>query len=159
MAENLFHFPILISDEVAKTGRLYRDSGGLFQTNIANACWADGTTSCAWCLCQFIPLTSPCTQYFLRKKVLDNDMSKYVCFQGHFNFCCGLIGPNKCGEKSCPDLCLCCEAICCNGLAVSASRMTVMDQYDLRSDPCDNRLIRFNNCLQMVSTVFGRTIK
>ena len=48
---------------------------------------------------------------------------------------------------------MCCEVTLCPGLAVSASRMTIMDQYDLRSDPCDNRLIRFNNCMQMLSCV------
>jgi len=24
-----------------------------------------------------------------------------------------------------------------------------MDQYDIMSDPCDNRLINFNNCIQV----------
>ena len=33
--------------------------------------------------------------------------------------------------------------------AVSASRALVMDQYDLSADPCDNRLINFNNCIQV----------
>ena len=26
-----------------------------------------------------------------------------------------------------------------------------MDQYDLMADPCDNRLIRLNNCIQILS--------
>lgn len=29
--------------------------------------------------------------------------------------------------------------------------MYVMDKYQLSSDPCDYRLIRLNNCLQMLS--------
>ena len=28
-----------------------------------------------------------------------------------------------------------------------------MEKYDLRSDPCDYRLIRINNCLQMLSCI------
>ena len=29
--------------------------------------------------------------------------------------------------------------------------MMVMDQYDLRADPCDNRIIACSNCLQLLS--------
>eukprot|EP01041_Mallomonas_annulata_P010827 gene10828-22587_t len=36
---------------------------------------------------------------------------------------------------------------------MSSSRMFVMDMYELQSDPCDNRVIRFNNCLQVLSCV------
>ena len=120
---------------------------------MCKACCVDGHKSCLWCCFQFIPCTSPCTQYCLRSKVLDGDMKKYSCFQGQFSFCCGTIAAGKCSESSCPELCLCCESTCCNGAAVSASRMTVMDQYDLRSDPCDNRLLRFSNCLQWLSCI------
>ena len=92
-----------------------------------------------------------CWQYMLRKKVLENDMSKYVCCQGYINCCCFKAG--ACGEESCPDLCLCIESCLCNGFAVSASRMYVMDKYQLSSDPCDYRLIRINNCLQLIACV------
>lgn len=57
------------------------------------------------------------------------------------------------GEQSCPDLCLCIEAHCCNCLAVSASRIYVMDKYSLSSDPCDYRMIRINNCIQFVAII------
>ena len=36
---------------------------------------------------------------------------------------------------------------------MSASRNYVMEKYDLSSDPCDYRLIRINNCLQMLACV------
>jgi hypothetical protein len=44
-------------------------------------------------------------------------------------------------------------------LAVSATRMHVMDRYDLSSDPCDYQMIRFNNMIQVhkLSTLRSRT--
>ena len=72
--------------------------------------------------------------------------------EGYFNVCC-CVKAGSCGEQSCPDLCLFCEACVCNFAAVSASRMYVMEKYDLTSDPCDYRLIRINNCLQMLACV------
>ncbi|RYH26721.1 hypothetical protein EON65_14175 [archaeon] len=38
-------------------------------------------------------------------------------------------------------------------MAVSASRIYVMEKYDLTSDPCDYRLIRINNCIQALACV------
>jgi hypothetical protein len=106
--------------------------------------------SCFWFLGQFLPMTCGCTQYALRRKVINYDMKQYRCFQGQFTVCC-CISAGNCGEESCPELCLCCEAHLCNGPAVSASRGTVMDRYDLMSDPCDNRLIAFSNCMDLLS--------
>jgi hypothetical protein len=83
--------------------------------------------------------------------VLDGDMTKYVCCQGYFNICCFKAG--ACGEESCPDACLCLEAFLCNSLAVSSSRMYVMDKYELSSDPCDYRLIRISNCIQLAACI------
>jgi hypothetical protein len=56
-------------------------------------------------------------------------------------------------ESTCPDLCLCIEGTCCNSCAVSASRIYVIEKYDLSSDPCDYRIIRINNCLQILACV------
>lgn len=132
---------------------------------------ADGCNSFGWFCGQFIPMTSGCTQvntpnnfandrrkfyfhsvqYFLRRKVLRYDMTKYICCQGYFNRCCCTAG--EMGEKSCPDLCLCIEAHCCNCLAVSYSRLYVMDKYALSTDPCDYRVIRINNCIQILACV------
>ena len=78
-------------------------------------------------------------------------MSRYVCCQGYINCCCFKAG--SLGESSCPDLCLCLEAFLCNGCAVSASRLYVMDKYQLSSDPCDYRIIRFNNCIQLLACI------
>eukprot|EP01031_Cornospumella_fuschlensis_P031791 gene31791-38430_t len=122
-----------------------------FQASMMEAPCADGCTTCCWFLGQCIPVTCACTQYALRRKVLGGDMTKYSCFQGYFNICCLQAG--TCGEQSCPDFCLCVESCCCNFAAVSASRMYVMEKYDLTSDPCDYRLIRINNCLQILACV------
>jgi len=88
----------------------------------------------------------------LRKKVLGDDMTKYSLFQGYYTCCC-CIKAGTLGEEGCPDLVLCLESWCCNCLAISASRQYVMEKYDLQSDPCDYRLIRINNCLQILACV------
>eukprot|EP01036_Dinobryon_divergens_P031925 gene31925-41417_t len=115
-----------------------------------DALWCpDGYKSFGWFCGQFFTPTCGVTQYLLRKKILNDDMTKYSCFQGYFNFCC--IKAGSCGESSSPDLCLFCESCFCNFAAMSASRMYVMEKYDLQSDPCDYRLIRINNCLQIIA--------
>eukprot|EP01038_Epipyxis_sp_PR26KG_P017279 gene17279-23826_t len=144
----------LISGEPTEdpTGRLKVFHGQKFQASMMEAPCAGGCGTMLWFCGQFIPVTCGCTQYALRKKVLGGDMSKYTCFQGYFNLCCCIKAGNCC-EKDCPDLCLFCEACICNGAAISASRAYVMDKYQLSSDPCDYRLIRINNCLQMLACV------
>ena len=117
-------------------------------------------------------------QYQLRKKVLHNDMTKYSCFrklhllytplagtsvtvssmyiwyffcsEGYFDVCC-CVKAGSCGEEKCPDFCLFMEGCVCNCVAISASRTFVMEKYELSSDPCDYRLIRINNFLQMLA--------
>jgi hypothetical protein len=114
---------------------------------------ADCPYSCFWFTCQFFPATFVCTQMMLRNKFLEGDMSKYMCFQGVFGekFCC--VSAGNCGEKDCPQLCLFCESLCCNACALSATRIATMQKYDLRSDPCDYRLIYINNALQCLSLI------
>lgn len=102
-----------------------------------------------WCLLTY--LCAPCSTYYTRYRVLDGDMSKYICCQGYISCMC--FKPGEMGEQSCPEFCLCVESVCCLGLSMSSSRMAVMDQYDLRPDPCDNQLIRLSNCLQVLSCV------
>ena len=58
-----------------------------------------------------------------------------------------------CNEQSCPEFCLGVESVICLGPSISSSRLFVMDHYDLRPDPCDNQLIRFSNCLALLSCV------
>jgi len=90
----------------------------------------------------------PCAQYTLREKALQGDWKRYKCCQGYYDACCfkaGSIGDE--GNQCCMVL----EACCCLSCAVSSSRMLVMDSRNIIPDPCDNRIIRFNNCIQMLS--------
>ena len=93
-----------------------------------------------------------CSQYYLRNKALGGDMSRYVCCQGYMNNPCFQGG--SCGEGSCPEVCLCMESFLCFSCAVSSTRAYVMDTRNITPDPCDNRIIRFNNCIQLLSCVF-----
>ncbi len=47
----------------------------------------------------------------------------------------------------------CLQSFCCHNLAVSSTRMYVMDKYQLHSDPCDRRIIRCNNCIQCAACI------
>jgi hypothetical protein len=86
----------------------------------------------------------------LRYDYLREDMSQYICCQGVIpDMCC--FKPGRMGEKDCPMLCLCCEAVCCPGLSMSSTRIAVMSDYNLGSDPFDRKLIRCVNCLQMAA--------
>ena len=68
------------------------------------------------------------------------------------NCCCFKAG--NCCEKQCPELCLAIESYCCIGPSMSSTRIYLQDKYDIRSDPCDNRMIRFTNCLMMLACIF-----
>merc|ERR1711871_1837142 len=92
-----------------------------------------------------------CAAYELRKDVLGGTLNNYSCCQGYMNYCCFKAGSY--GESSCPEFCLCLESILCTGPSVSSSRLYLQDTYALDADPCDYRLIHFNNCIQSVSCV------
>jgi hypothetical protein len=109
------------------------------------------------CCIGTLPCCVPCVQYKLREEVLVKvgggfNGQTYLCGQGYYPNCC-CFKPGQMGEKDNPELCLFCEACCCPGMAASASRFVVMDHYQLTPDPCDNKIIRFNNCLQMASCI------
>mmetsp|Transcript_14861 Transcript_14861/g.16809 ORF Transcript_14861/g.16809 Transcript_14861/m.16809 type:complete len:207 (+) Transcript_14861:253-873(+) len=97
------------------------------------------------CICQ------PCALYDLRKKALGGSLEEYTCCQGYIWPMSSRAG--QCGEKSSPECCLCLEACFCAGCSMSATRFLVMDAKNIKSDPCDNRIIRFNNWLQLISCV------
>lgn len=103
-----------------------------------------------WCL--YGGICCPCAQFQVRKRALEGHMENYVCCQGYFPGCC-CFKPGQCGEKDHPSCCLCLEAFCCLSCAVSSSRMYVMDKYRVMPDPWDNRIIRFNNFLQLLSCI------
>lgn len=102
------------------------------------------------CIGQFI--FPCCVQYALRKEALDDNLNDYICCQGYVSGCC-CCKPGRLGEKRCPGLCLCIEVTFCNSCAVSSTRNFVMDKYNLQSDPWDRRIIRLNNCIQMLACI------
>ena len=59
----------------------------------------------------------------------------------------------NCGDRGNP-CCLCIEATCCPGLAVSSTRQFVMDKYAIQPDPCDHKIMACSNCLQMLACLF-----
>ena len=59
--------------------------------------------------------------------------------------CCGCCEGNWVGN--------CCEAIFCLGCHVSSSRIWIQEERQITTDPCDNRLIRLSNCLQILAFV------
>ncbi|KAJ8600240.1 hypothetical protein CTAYLR_001980 [Chrysophaeum taylorii] len=120
----------------------------------APCCCCIGCLPCSWC----------CVQYTMRKRVLEaqqpgSGLQNYQCGQGYLpKCCCGLWNPGRCGccgcyESSCPTCCLCLEACICPGLVITGSRLLAMDMYQIQPDPCDNRLIRFNNCIQCLACI------
>lgn len=126
-----------------------QEGRSLFQTDMMHAPCIDCPRSGLWFFGQFFPCTMGCTQYMLRKKVLGGDMTKYRCFQGYASICC--IKAGACQEESCPEFCLCLEACLCTCAAVSGSRNYTMGMYNLASESCDYRLIRINNCIQLLA--------
>jgi len=109
------------------------------------------------CLIGACPLTWCCVQYTMRYRVLNHvypgsEWNNYLCTQGYCPACC-CWNPGNMGEKSCPQLCMCCESICCPGMAISATRFLMMENYRLTPDACDNRLIRFSNCMQCIACI------
>lgn len=119
---------------------------GKFQISMLQATYIGQPT----CICTYcFPC---CMNYYIRYKVLNKDMSKYTCCQGYMDN--GIIKAGNCMEKDYPSCCLCLESFCCLGTSMSASRMLIMDLYDLQPDPMDNRIVRFSNCLQLFACVF-----
>ena len=100
------------------------------------------------CFTYLCPAPAVC---MMRKRALNNDMTKYVCCQGYFDN--PICRAGHCYETKYPNTCLCLESFCCLGPSMSATRLFVMDMYDLQPDSCDNRLIRFSNCMQFFSCV------
>lgn len=115
------------------------------------------TKECLCCFAAANPLTFTCTQMYMRHEVLNHiapgsDWDNYICCAGYIPACMCFV-PGQCHEKEMPRTCMCLEAWCCPGLSVSSTRFLIMDQYSLRPDPCDNRLVRANNAIQLLSCI------
>jgi len=113
-----------------------------------------GTTCKGQPLCCISMLLPPCAAFYARYHILGGDWSKYRCCQGYLDgACCGCFKAGMCCESTLPCPCMLIENVLCLGFGVSSSRLYVMDAYELTSDPCDRRLIRFNNCMQVLSCI------
>lgn len=129
----------------------FYDYSNTFQITMCEAITAGQPCCCLSSMPCFLPCAS-CYMRDLALKQVGNGMADYICGQGYLPACC-CWRPGQMGEKTCPHFCLCCEAVCCPGLAVSATRMLTMDAYQLQPDPCDNKIIAFNNCIQVLSCI------
>jgi hypothetical protein len=115
-----------------------------WETGMMKSCCAN-PLGC--CVSMFFPC---CCAFYLRYKALNGDWSKYSCCQG---FICGNCMKSVPGQEDCPQLCLCCEVTFCESCAISATRVYVQVERQIKTDPCDNRIIRFNNCMQILSCI------
>ena len=73
---------------------------------------------------------------------------RYSCCQGYICPSC----TSACPREPAP-LCLCLESCLCEGLAISATRIYLQFEREIVTDPCDNRLIRFNNFMQILRCI------
>lgn len=110
--------------EVRKTGY-----GQTWNTELKTACCADP----GYCL--LAACCPNCISYMLRKQLIYNDMTRYVCCNGD----CPCSG--RMAEQSCPEFCLCMEVFVCFTQSVASTRWAIQDQQRIMNTPCDNCLI------------------
>uniref|UniRef100_A0A7S4SQV2 Uncharacterized protein n=1 Tax=Ditylum brightwellii TaxID=49249 RepID=A0A7S4SQV2_9STRA len=104
--------------------------------------------------CCFVSLCIPCGQWFVRRRALGGDMSRYKLWQGYHDGpqCCARICPNApitieagtYGEQDCPNAFLCLEVTCLGGVcspccAFNASRQYMKEDRGLGTDPTEAR--------------------
>ncbi|CAK0835353.1 unnamed protein product [Prorocentrum cordatum] len=103
----------------------------------------------------------PClVQFWVRRRVLDDDMSRYICFQGRRDgpYCLANCSPGlpftftagTYGEKEYPMLCLCAEATLCTMCAFQVSREVQREDRGLGLDPTE---IRVAECLAFFGSI------
>mmetsp|Transcript_12361 Transcript_12361/g.28624 ORF Transcript_12361/g.28624 Transcript_12361/m.28624 type:complete len:217 (-) Transcript_12361:289-939(-) len=148
--------PLSEEEKAGKYGQAYGEFANLEEsTYMISMCQAPCAEPLCWCttmLC-FCPV-----QVFMRHKALNHiepgsGWSNYRCCQGYFGCCC--CGAPDLGESNCPLPCMCLEACCCPGMAVSATSIVIREHYNLGLDEDDVRLIRCNNCLQLCALCIG----
>jgi len=135
---------LLCFDDAPLEGDPRSNNGNKWQTSMMDAPGKNPGMCCFSFFC------CPCAQYSIRERALGGDWSKYKCCMGYYDGCCfkaGKVGDS--GSQFCGIL----EACCCLSCAVSSTRMFVMDSRNIVPDPCDNQIIRFNNCIQLLSCV------
>ncbi|XP_076897617.1 uncharacterized protein LOC143550958 [Bidens hawaiensis] len=99
--------------------------------------------------CCFALFCGPCASYKLRKQALYGDMSRYRCCGGYMPY------SGKCGERKCPQFCLCTEVFFCFGNSVASTRFMLQDELNIQTTKCDNCIIGCMACLQQVACIFS----
>tara|TARA_Y100000389_G_scaffold205141_1_gene264003 strand:- start:27112 stop:27903 length:792 start_codon:yes stop_codon:yes gene_type:complete len=107
-----------------------------------------------FCCFASMPFFQPCLLMNMRYRTLnllhpDSEWEKYSCFQGYFPVCYCLNIP----QNNFPRCSICLESCFCPSLSVSSTRFLLMDNFNLTLDPCDNRIIRFNNMIMILSCI------
>lgn len=88
--------------------------------------------------CLYGCLCTPCAAYQQREELLDFTGEPYVC-------CAGLCACGPLGEPM-DRGCLCIEACCCAGMALSGNRFMIQTRFDRENTPCDDCIITFTTC-------------
>ncbi|OMP00381.1 hypothetical protein COLO4_12740 [Corchorus olitorius] len=114
----------------------------LWHTSLTDAIGAD------FPYCLLAAICPACVSYKLRERALRGDMSRYECCGGYMP-CSG-----RCGERNCPQLCLCAEVCCCFSNSVASTRFLLQDEFNIQTTKCDNCIIGFMLCLGQVACIF-----
>eukprot|EP00121_Abeoforma_whisleri_P015234 Awhi_evm1s14041 len=114
----------------------FEDAPETWDVGICETCIEKPKYFCCSLLC------GCCFAYSQRKRLLDGDMSRYVCCGGHVcGPCCGQDSCTQSLVDPCPELCLCTEVWCCFWLAISASRIMIQTQYQIANTWLETCLI------------------
>ncbi|KAE8712883.1 homeobox protein BEL1-like protein [Hibiscus syriacus] len=133
----------MASQEHMEKMKLRQNYRNLWHTDLMHTIQQDTPYCCLalWC--------GPCVSYMLRKRALYNDMSRYTCCAGYMP-CSG-----RCGERKCPEFCLCTEVFLCFGNSVASTRFLLQDEFNIQTTKCDNCIIGFMFCLQQLACIFS----
>merc|ERR1711920_132394 len=121
-----------------------------YRNNHYRQTWSTGmlTAPCSKTCCCLTAFILPCcVSYHARRRTIYNDMSRYICCGGY----CPCSG--KCGEKSCPQLCLCLETVFCFAQSVMSTRFMIQDEMQLENTSCDNCLMGTVVVLQQIACI------
>lgn len=111
---------------------------------------APGANCGMFCLACIAP---PCVAWNLRSRAIQHDWTKYQCCQGYV--CPQCFATPGCNQRvqQCPKCYFCIELTLCCSLAMSGTRTYVQVERQIMTDPCDNRIIRLNNIIQLLACV------
>lgn len=111
-----------------------------WQIGLMNAPCADPGFCCYAFFC------GQCAAYGQRKLQMGPAWpSQYTCCNG------GTCISGRCGEQSNPELCLCCEVVCCFPSAMATTRFMIQDEQRVMNTQCDNCLIGFMLLTQQIA--------